>query len=94
VHVSALDRPLAWDPLGHALDIVRQCSPTISLVGIETDVWKVGLFLWTVALSLIVHLGGKARVYSGRYSAVGTLSYRSRGLRYTRTDPRRPRVVK
>ncbi|KAN0116626.1 hypothetical protein V8E52_005770 [Russula decolorans] len=41
VHISPADRPLTWNALEYALNIVRQCSPTISLVGIETDVWKV-----------------------------------------------------
>jgi hypothetical protein len=33
-----------WNGFEYALDIARQCSPTISMVGIETRVWKVGLF--------------------------------------------------
>jgi len=41
VHISPADRPVTWNALEYALDIARQCSPTISLVGIETDVWKV-----------------------------------------------------
>ncbi|KAF8470403.1 hypothetical protein DFH94DRAFT_208822 [Russula ochroleuca] len=41
VQISPVGRPLAWDPLEYALDIVRQCSPTISLVAIETNAWKV-----------------------------------------------------
>jgi hypothetical protein len=93
VQISPVDRPPAWNPLEYALDIVRQCSPTISLVAIETNAWKVGLFLYTVALSVIVHLGGKTCVYSGGYSTVKSISYRSREPRYTRTNSR-PHVVK
>jgi hypothetical protein len=43
VHISPADRPLTWNAFEYALATVRQCSPTISLVGIETDVWGVGL---------------------------------------------------
>jgi hypothetical protein len=41
VHISPTDRPVMWNALEYALDIVRQCSSTISLVGIETNVWQV-----------------------------------------------------
>ncbi|KAI0265730.1 hypothetical protein BGY98DRAFT_538290 [Russula aff. rugulosa BPL654] len=41
VHIAPAGRPLTWNAFEYASDIVRQCSPTISLVGIETDVWKV-----------------------------------------------------
>jgi hypothetical protein len=76
VQISPVGRPLAWDPLEYALDIVRQCSPTISLVAIETNAWKV-----------------ERRVYSGGYSTVKSVSYRSGEPRYTRTNSRCPRVA-
>ena len=47
VHLSLdhKDRPLTgtWNALEYALDIAHRCRPTISQIGIETDVWKVGL---------------------------------------------------
>ena len=49
VYIYPVDLPHAWDPLEYALDIVRQCSPTISPVGIETGewtLWRVGLLLY------------------------------------------------
>jgi len=48
VHIQIVDRPHLCHPFEHALDIVRQCSPTICQVGIETDVWKVERRISTV----------------------------------------------
>jgi len=41
VHITFNGRPEMCSPYVHALSIARQCSPTISQVGIETKVWKV-----------------------------------------------------
>jgi hypothetical protein len=55
VHISPADRPVTWNALEYALDLARQCSPTISLVGIETDVWKVGLLPQIVIVIFFVY---------------------------------------
>ncbi|KAI0258580.1 hypothetical protein BC834DRAFT_926482 [Gloeopeniophorella convolvens] len=41
LHINLVERPTPYNPHQDALDIVRQCSPAISQVGIETRVWKV-----------------------------------------------------
>ena len=52
VHISPLNRSYRpqdfIDSFELALDIARQCSPTISVVGIGTRVWKVSMFLYAV----------------------------------------------
>jgi len=50
VHIQIVNRPLALvcRAVDHALDIIRRCSPTISQVGIDTNVWKVERRISTV----------------------------------------------
>ena len=50
VHISPLNRPHDLiDSFELASDIARQCSPTISVVGIGTRFWRVSLFFYAVA---------------------------------------------
>ncbi len=96
VHIQIVNRPLelVCRALGHALDILRRCSPTISQVGIDTNVWKAGLLLVTVTRSLIIDPGGKTHIDSEGYSGVEAVSHHSREPGYTRTTPRSSRVEK
>jgi len=96
VHIQIVNRPLelVCRALGHALDILRRCSPTISQVGIDTNVWKAGLLLVTVTRSLIIDPGGKMYIDSEGYSGVEAVSHHSREPGYTRTTPRSSRVEK
>ncbi|KAH8997913.1 hypothetical protein EDB92DRAFT_1792366 [Lactarius akahatsu] len=41
IHINIKVRPERCSPYSHALDIARQCSSTISQVGIDAEVWKV-----------------------------------------------------
>ncbi|KAH9030089.1 hypothetical protein EDB84DRAFT_1495359 [Lactarius hengduanensis] len=40
IHINIKVRPERWSLYNHALNIARQCSSTISQVGIDAEVWK------------------------------------------------------
>ena len=96
VHIQIVNRPLELfcRAFGHALEILGRCSPTISQVGIDTNVWKAGLLLVTVTRSLIIDPGGKMYIDSEGYSGVEAVSHHSQEPGYTRTTPRSSPVEK